>query len=68
MQNNNTMDIASLFLQALSLDILFKDYNNTDLMRELQHQDKNYFERIISNQNEILEILRKEKKDENGNN
>lgn len=68
MRNNNTIDIASLFMQALSLEILFKDYNNVDLMHELQHQDKNYFERIISNQNEILEILRKEKNDENRNN
>jgi len=56
------LDITSLILQALSLEILFKDYNNSDLMNELQHQNKDYFETIIKNQNEILTLLRKEKK------
>ena len=57
---NNTMDVVSLILQAISLDILVKDYNNTDLMQELQKQDTQYFERIIKNQEEILNLLRKE--------
>ena len=57
---NNPMDTVSLLLQALSLEILFKDYNNTDLMQELQKQDTQYFERIIKNQEEILNLLRKE--------
>ena len=57
---NNSMDTVSLLLQALSLEILFKDYNNTDLMQELQKQDTQYFERIIKNQEEILNLLRKE--------
>lgn len=64
---NNRLDITSLFLQALSLEILFKDYNNTDLMTELQHQNKDYLERIISQNNEILSILRKENNNGNGN-
>ena len=59
---NSKLDITSLFLQALSLQILFQDYNNSDLMKELQHQDTNYFERIIRNQEEILTLLRKEEK------
>jgi hypothetical protein len=50
----------SLLLQALSLEILFKDYNNSDLMQELQKQDTEYFEQIIKNQEEILNLLRKE--------
>lgn len=57
---SNPMDTVSLLLQALSLEILFKDYNNTDLMQELQKQDTQYFERIIKNQEEILTLLRKE--------
>lgn len=57
---NNPMDTVSLLLQALSLEILFKDFNNTDLMQELQKQDTQYFERIIKNQEEILNLLRKE--------
>ena len=57
---NNTIDNLSLILQALSLQILFQDYNNTDLMQELQKQDTQYFEKIIKNQEEILSLLRKE--------
>lgn len=57
---NNTIDNLSLVLQALSLQILFKDFNNSDLMEELQKQDREYLEKIIENQNEILNLLRKE--------
>ena len=57
---NNIADNLSLILQALSLQILFQDYNNTDLMQELQKQDTQYFEKIIKNQEEILSLLRKE--------
>ena len=57
---NSTVDNLSLVLQALSLQILFQDFNNTDLMQELQKQDTQYFEKIIKNQEEILSLLRKE--------
>ena len=57
---NNSLDLTALFLQALSLEILFKDYNNVDLMNELQKQDTQYFEKIIKNQEQILNLLRKE--------
>jgi hypothetical protein len=49
----------ALVLQALSLEILFKDFNNSDLMQELQKQDNNYFERIIKQNEEILKLLKK---------
>ena len=55
---NNKLDITALFLQALSLEILFKDYNNSDLMQELQKQDKEYLEKIIKQNNEIIELLK----------
>ena len=55
---NQSIDITSLFLQALSLEILFKDYNNSDLMQELQKQDKEYLEKIINKNEEILTILK----------
>ena len=55
---NNTIDTVSLFLQALSLEILFKDYNNTDLMSELRQQDEVYLEKIIMQNNEILKLLK----------
>ena len=57
---NNVVDNLGLVLQALSLQILFQDYNNTDLMQELQKQDEEYFEKIIKQNNEILTLLRKE--------
>ena len=55
----NNIDITSLFLQALSLEILFKDYNNSDLMNELQHQNKDYLEKIIEQNKIIMELLEK---------
>lgn len=54
----------SLVLQALSLEILFKDFNNSDLMQELQTQDEKFFKTIIKQNNEILKLL-KERSDEN---
>jgi len=62
--NNNYANNLSLVLQALSLQILFQDYNNCDLMNELQKQDSEYLERIIKQNEEILNLLRKE--DNNG--
>ena len=56
---NNTVDVTSLLFQALSLQILFKDYNNSDLMQELQAQDEMYLKKIIQQNNEILEILKR---------
>jgi hypothetical protein len=57
--NNNSIDITSLLLQVLNLQLLFKDFNNGDLMKELQHQDSNYLAKIIKQNEEILEILKK---------
>lgn len=58
MNNNNYVNNLSLFLQMLSLDILFRDFNNSDLMQELQNQDSNYLQKIIEQNNEILQILK----------
>lgn len=55
---SNSVDNLGLILQALSLQILFQDLNNTDLMQELQKQDTQYFETIIKNQEEILKLLK----------
>ncbi len=60
---NNVVDNLGLILQALSLELLFRDYNNSDLMQELQHQDINYFEKIIKQNKEILDILKKGSED-----
>jgi hypothetical protein len=55
---NNNIDLGSLILQLISLDILFKDFNNSDLMNELQRQDSNYLEKIVKQNEEILKILK----------
>lgn len=54
---NNIIDIESLILQLLSLQILFKDYNNSDLMQELQNQDEMYLKKIIEQNNKIINLL-----------
>ena len=59
----NNLDVTSLILQLYSVILLLQDYNNRDLMQELQKQDTQYFEKIIKNQEEILTLLRKEDKE-----
>ena len=54
---NNNLDLSSFILQLMSLEILFKDFNNCDLMNELQNQDRNYLEKILSNQEKIISML-----------
>lgn len=56
---NNGIDITSLILQLYNLLLLLQDYNNTDLMGELQKQDKQYLEKIIKQNDEILKILKR---------
>ena len=62
---NNCVDNLSLILQALSLQILFQDFNNGDLMQELQTQDEKYLKTIIKKNDEILKLL-KERGDNSG--
>ena len=57
----NKVDNLSLILQALSLQILFQDYNNCDLMQELQKQDSDYLEKIIKQNEEIIQLLKERK-------
>ena len=54
----NNLDMASLILQIYNLVLLMQDFNNTDLMQELQKQDTQYFDKILKNQEEILKILK----------
>jgi hypothetical protein len=59
---NSNVDLGSFILQLISLDILFKDYNNSDLMNELQNQDTNYLQKIIEQNEEILLLLKERRK------
>ncbi len=61
----SNVDNLSLVLQALSLEILFKDYNNYDLMQELQTQDEVYLKKIIKQNEEIIKLL-KERSENDG--
>lgn len=60
--NNNLsfldmLTIFSVMLQMSNYQSDLRSASNDDLMAELQKQDKAYFEKIIANQNKILEIL-----------
>jgi hypothetical protein len=56
---NENINNLSLILQLISLEILFKDYNNSDLMNELQKQDELFFKKIIKQNEKILILLEK---------
>ena len=61
--NGNNLDfldiltILSVALQIMGYQNDMSQSSNDDLMRELQRQDKAYLEKIIENQNKILEKL-----------
>lgn len=57
------IDNLSLVFQALSLAILFQDFNNSDIMQELQKQDSNYLEKIIEQNNKIIKLLERRESD-----
>ena len=61
-RNNNfdildMLTIFSVVLQIMGYQNDVSQSSNDDLMRELQRQDKAYLEKIIENQNLILEKL-----------
>ena len=61
--NGNNLDfldvltILSVALQIMGYQNDMSQSSNDDLMMELQRQDKAYLEKIIENQNKILEKL-----------
>ena len=58
--NLNFLDmltILSVALQIMGYRNDMSQSSNDDLTRELQRQDKAYFEKIISNQEKILKLL-----------
>ena len=62
MSGNNLdfLDILTILSVALQITGYKNDMSqssNDDLMKELQRQDKAYLEKIIENQNKILEKL-----------
>ena len=53
----NNLERISNILQILSFQILVTDFNNTDLMRYLKHQD-DLLDKIIEQNDEIIELLK----------
>ena len=51
------LTILSVMLQIMGYQNDMSQSSNDDLMRELQRQEKAYLEKIIENQNKILEKL-----------
>lgn len=51
------LDTAADIAQFISLMLLLNDATNNDLMKELQHQNQEYFEEIIQNQRKIISLL-----------
>lgn len=54
---DSNLDRISNLLQILSFQILVEDFNNTDLMRYLAHQD-DLLNKIIDQNNEIITLLK----------
>lgn len=53
------LNVFSVILQMIGYDKDQKQTSNDDLLRALHRQDREYLDKIISNQNQILEILSK---------
>ena len=58
----SSVDLTSLLFQAISLQILFQDYNNYDLMNELKTQDEQYLKTIIKQNERIIKLLEERSK------
>ena len=53
----DVITILSVALQIMGYQNDMSQSSNDDLMKELQRQDKAYLEKIIENENKILEKL-----------
>ena len=57
--NDKNLEILSNILQIESYRILVNDFNNTDLMKYLKHQDE-LLDKIIEQNNQIINLLKGE--------
>lgn len=53
----NNLEILSNLIQLKSYEILVNDFNNTDLMQYLKHQDE-LLDKIIQQNQEIISLLK----------
>jgi hypothetical protein len=61
MNFEKNLEILSNLLQIKSYEILVEDFNNTDLMKYLKHQDA-LLDKIIEQNDQIISLLKGEKK------
>lgn len=54
---DRNLEFLSNFVQLLSFKILVEDFNNTDLMQYLEHQDS-LLDKIIKQNEEIISLLK----------
>lgn len=59
MNRRDILDVLSDLLQIYNTNLLEQDASNNDVMKELQHQNKDYLESILTRLNDINEILTK---------
>ena len=61
MNFDKNLEILSNLLQIKSYQILVEDFNNTDLMKYLEHQDA-LLDKIMEQNDQIISLLKGEKK------
>ena len=55
----DTLSMATTILQLVTIMITSSDSSNRELMQELQRQDREYLEKIVEQNNLIIEKLAK---------
>lgn len=53
MSRRDMLDLLSDVLQVYNTNLLEQDASNNDVMKELQHQNKDYLENILTKLNNI---------------
>jgi len=61
--NNNIdffflLNVVANIYQIQSYEMLKKEISNNDIMESLKHQDNDYFEKIIKQNEEIIKLLK----------
>lgn len=61
--NNNIdffflLNVVANMLQIQSYEMLKKEISNNDIMESLRHQDSDYLEKIIKQNQEIINLLK----------